>query len=63
MLVLGLALAMPLALWLLLGNAQQLVGTLGDSRAISVFMQPERDAQAPRALAEPSAPARRRRPA
>lgn len=51
MLVLGLALAMPLALWLLLGNAQRLVGALGDSRAISVFMQPDSDADAARALA------------
>lgn len=52
MLVLGLALAMPLALWLLLGNAQRLVGTLGDSRAISVFMQSDIDASAARVTAE-----------
>lgn len=52
MLVLGLALAMPLALWLLLGNAQQLVGTLGDSRAISVFMQNDVDASRAGVIAE-----------
>ncbi len=52
MLVLGLALAMPLALWLLLGNAQHLVGTLGDSRAISVFMQTDVDAAGARSTAE-----------
>ena len=43
MLVLGVALALPLALWLLLGNAQSMLGTLGDSRALSVFMQPTGD--------------------
>ncbi len=52
MLVLGLALAMPLALWLLLGNAERLVGTLGDSRAVSVFMQPDIDAAQARSTAE-----------
>ncbi|MGB8635079.1 MAG: permease-like cell division protein FtsX [Rhodanobacteraceae bacterium] len=52
MLVLGLALAMPLALWLLLGNAQRLVGTLGDTRAISVFMQTDVDAASARSTAE-----------
>lgn len=52
MLVLGLALAMPLALWLLLGNAQHLVATLGDSGAISVFMQTDVDAAQARVTAE-----------
>ena len=52
MLVLGLALAMPLALWLLMGNAQRLVGTLGDSRAISVFMHTDVNAAQARSTAE-----------
>lgn len=52
MLVLGLAMAMPLALWLLLGNAQRLVGTLGDSRAISVFLKTDVDAAHARSIVE-----------
>lgn len=41
MLVLGLALALPLALALLLGNVQQVLGALGDNRAVSVFLDLE----------------------
>ncbi len=38
--VMGFALALPLAFWLLLGNVQQLGHSLSDTQAISVFMQP-----------------------
>ena len=40
--VMGLALALPLAFYLLLGNVQKLGDALGQSQAISVFMQPGR---------------------
>lgn len=43
--VMGLALALPLAFYLLLGNVQKLGETLGQSQAISVFMQPDQSAQ------------------
>ncbi|HET7359985.1 MAG TPA: permease-like cell division protein FtsX [Rhodanobacteraceae bacterium] len=49
--VMGLALALPLVFWLVLGNVQHLAGALGDTRAISVFMQPD----APAARAEAAA--------
>ncbi|KZC17424.1 cell division protein [Rhodanobacter sp. FW510-R12] len=38
--VMGLALALPLAFYLLLGNVQKLGDALGQSQAISVFLQP-----------------------
>jgi cell division transport system permease protein len=38
--VMGLALALPLAFYLLLGNVQKLGEALGQSQAISVFLQP-----------------------
>ncbi|RCS29589.1 ABC transporter permease [Rhodanobacter denitrificans] len=38
--VMGLALALPLAFYLLLGNVQKLGDALGRSQAISVFLQP-----------------------
>ena len=38
----GLALALPLAFYLLLGNVQKLGDALGQSQAISVFLQPGR---------------------
>lgn len=38
--VMGLALALPLAFYLLLGNVQKLGDAMGQSQAISVFMQP-----------------------
>ncbi|MEW5310823.1 MAG: hypothetical protein WDW38_002584 [Sanguina aurantia] len=43
--VMGVALALPLAFYLLLGNVQKLGETLGQSQAISVFMQPDQSAQ------------------
>jgi cell division transport system permease protein len=49
--VMGLALALPLAFYLLLGNVQKLGETLGQSQAISVFMQPGQGAQQAQLLA------------
>jgi cell division transport system permease protein len=49
--VMGLALALPLAFYLLLGNVQRLGETLGQSQAISVFMQPDQNAQQAQLLA------------
>lgn len=49
--VMGLALALPLAFWMLLGNAQHLAQTLGDSQGLSVFLQPGQDGVAAKALA------------
>jgi cell division transport system permease protein len=43
--VMGLALALPLAFYLLLGNVQKLGSALGQSQTISVFMQPGQGAQ------------------
>ncbi len=39
--VMGLALALPLAFYLLLGNVQQLGKALGQDQAINVFLQPD----------------------
>ncbi|MDQ6645788.1 MAG: permease-like cell division protein FtsX [Pseudomonadota bacterium] len=49
--VMGLALALPLAFYLLLGNVQRLGDALGQSQAISVFLQPEQTAQQAKLLA------------
>ncbi|OOG51365.1 permease-like cell division protein FtsX [Rhodanobacter sp. C01] len=49
--VMGLALALPLAFYLLLGNVQKLGEALGQSQAISVFMQPGQNAQQAQMLA------------
>lgn len=49
--VMGLALALPLAFYLLLGNVQKLGNALGQSQAISVFMQPGQNAQQAQLLA------------
>lgn len=43
--VMGVALALPLAFYLLLGNVQKLGETLGQSQAISVFMKPDQSGQ------------------
>lgn len=51
-LVMGFALALPLAFWLVLGNVQQLAGTLGRTQALNVFMQVDAKADAVTALAE-----------
>lgn len=50
--VMGLALALPLAFYLLLGNVQKLGDALGQSQAISVFMQPGQNAQQAQMLAK-----------
>jgi cell division transport system permease protein len=49
--VMGLALALPLAFYLLLGNVQKLGDALGQSEAISVFLQPGQAAQQAQTLA------------
>lgn len=49
--VIGLALALPLVFWLVLGNVQRLAGALGETQAISVFMQPDASADAVQAAA------------
>jgi cell division transport system permease protein len=50
--VMGLALALPLAFYLLLGTVQKLGEALGQSQAISVFMQPGQGAQQAQLLAK-----------
>lgn len=50
--VMGLALALPLAFYLLLGNVQQLGQALGQSQAISVFLQPDQTAPQAQLLAK-----------
>lgn len=50
-LVMGFALALPLAFWLVLGNAQQLAATLGRTQALNVFMQVDARPDAVAALA------------
>lgn len=52
MAVMGLALALPLAFYLLLGNVQKLGEALGQSQAISVFLQPGQNAQQAQMLAK-----------
>jgi cell division transport system permease protein len=49
--VMGLALALPLAFYLLLGNVQKLGDALGQSQAISVFLQPGQAQQQAQLLA------------
>lgn len=49
--VMGLALALPLAFYLLLGNVQKLGDAMGQSQAISVFMQPGQGSQPAQLLA------------
>ena len=49
--VMGLALALPLAFYLLLGNVQQLGHALGQSQTISVFLQPDQTAPQAQLLA------------
>lgn len=50
--VMGLALALPLAFYLLLGNVQQLGQALGQSQSISVFLQPGQSAPQAQLLAK-----------
>jgi cell division transport system permease protein len=49
--VMGLALALPLAFYLLLTNVQHLVTALGDSQSVSVFLKPDVGADAAAKLA------------
>lgn len=51
-LVMGFALSLPLAFFLLLTNVQRLSGTLGESQAISVFMKPTASADNTQSLAK-----------
>ncbi|HEX7338941.1 MAG TPA: permease-like cell division protein FtsX [Rhodanobacteraceae bacterium] len=51
-LVMGFALALPLAFWLVLGNLEQLAGTLGRTQAVNVFMQVDAPAARAKALAD-----------
>lgn len=50
--VMGLALALPLAFYLLLGNVQRLGDMLGQSQSISVFLQPGQAASQAQLLAK-----------
>jgi cell division transport system permease protein len=50
--VMGLALALPLAFYLLLGNVQKLGDALGQSQAISVFLKPDQTGQQAKLLAK-----------
>jgi cell division transport system permease protein len=50
--VMGLALALPLAFYLLLGNVQQLGRALGQDQAINVFLQPDQGESQARLLAK-----------
>ena len=50
--VMGLALALPLAFYLLLGNVQQLGHALGQDQAINVFLQPDQAASQAQLLAK-----------
>jgi len=49
--VLGFALTLPLAFYLLLSNVQRLAGTLSESQSINVFLKPSVDARTADALA------------
>ncbi len=50
-LVMGFALALPLAFWLVLGNLQHLAGNIGRTQAVNVFMQVDAQPTAVTALA------------
>ncbi|HET7360008.1 MAG TPA: permease-like cell division protein FtsX [Rhodanobacteraceae bacterium] len=50
-LVMGFALALPLAFWLVLGNLEQIASNLGRTQAVNVFMQAHAKASAVTALA------------
>ncbi len=51
MAVMGLALALPLTFYLLLGNVQKLGDALGQTQSISVFLKPDQGAQQAKLLA------------
>lgn len=50
--VMALALALPLGLWLVLGNIERFSGSVQQSRELSVFLKPEVDATRALALAD-----------
>ncbi len=50
--VMAVALALPLGLWLVLGNVQQLSGSVQESRVISLFLKPSTPAHRATALAD-----------
>lgn len=50
--VMGFALALPLAFYLLLANVQRLSGALGESQAVSVFLKASADARTAQSLAK-----------
>lgn len=50
--VMGLALALPLTFYLLLGNIQKLGGALGENQAVNVFLQPDQVGTAVQLLAK-----------
>ena len=50
--VMAVALALPLGLWLVLGNVARFAGEVRQSRELSVFLKPEVDVARARALAE-----------
>lgn len=52
LLVMSLAMALPLLLYLVLDNAHQLGGSMQDARALSIFMKTNADAAATTALAQ-----------
>lgn len=51
-LVMGFALSLPLAFWLVLGNLEQMAGTLGRAQAVNVFMQVDASSSSVSALAD-----------
>jgi cell division transport system permease protein len=50
--VMAVALALPLGLWLVLGNVERFAGNVQQARAISVFLKPAMDVAQAQALAE-----------
>jgi cell division transport system permease protein len=50
--VMAVALALPLGLWLVLGNVERLAGNVQQARAISVFLKPAIDAAHAQSLAQ-----------
>ncbi|HET7268908.1 MAG TPA: permease-like cell division protein FtsX [Oleiagrimonas sp.] len=51
-LVMGFALALPLAFWLVLGNLEQLASSLGRTQAVNVFMQLDASSSSVQTLAD-----------
>ncbi|MGH8164037.1 MAG: permease-like cell division protein FtsX [Rhodanobacteraceae bacterium] len=51
MAVMGFALALPLAFYLMLANVQRLSGSVSETQAVSVFLKPSADAKAAQSIA------------